>query len=75
MCAVCKKCPGIEINAIAQYVADHVRQGESLDLLVLKEMVAQMTGITLVRSNMWTVAHCAAGKLPTAVIAFYVRVA
>ncbi|KAK9815918.1 hypothetical protein WJX72_011962 [[Myrmecia] bisecta] len=46
---VCKKYPeGMEITAICQYLANQLKAGESFDLLVLKELVATMTGSTVV---------------------------
>ena len=33
----------MEITAICQYLANQLKQGESFDLLVLKELVSAMT--------------------------------
>ncbi|KAL4451471.1 hypothetical protein ABPG75_007133 [Micractinium tetrahymenae] len=41
---LCKKHPEVEVVALLQYVANQLKSSESLDLLVLKEMVATMTG-------------------------------
>jgi hypothetical protein len=34
----------MDLGAVVQYVADSVKAGESLDLLLLNEMLGQMTG-------------------------------
>ena len=34
----------MEVTALLQYLANQLKGGESLDLLVLKEMVQTMTG-------------------------------
>lgn len=36
-------CSEVEVNALLQYVANQLKSSESLDLLVLKEMVQTMT--------------------------------
>eukprot|EP00887_Chlorella_sp_A99_P001761 scaffold19.g1761.t1 len=41
---LCKKHPEVEVTALLQYLANQLKGGESLDLLVLKEMVVTMTG-------------------------------
>ena len=41
--ALCRKYPEMEITAICQYLANQLKQGESFDLLVLKELVSAMT--------------------------------
>ncbi len=42
---LCKKYPGLELTALCQYVANQLKDGETIDLLVLKELVAKMTMI------------------------------
>ena len=37
-------CREVELTALLQYLANQLKGGESLDLLVLKEMVVTMTG-------------------------------
>jgi len=43
--AVCKKYPEIEVLGILSYISSQLRQGNSLDLVVLKELVQKMAGI------------------------------
>ena len=46
--ALCKRCPeAVDLGAIVQYVADSVKAGEALDLLLLNELLGQMTGIAV----------------------------
>jgi hypothetical protein len=40
---VCRRYSGMEINAIAQYLVNQLKNRESYDLLVLKELVSIMT--------------------------------
>lgn len=40
-----KRYSDIEVNALLQYLANQLKESESLDLLVLKEMITTMTGI------------------------------
>jgi hypothetical protein len=43
---VCKRCTeSLDLGAVVQYVADAVKGGEALDLLLLNEMLGQMTGL------------------------------
>ena len=46
---VCHKYSGMEISAICQLLANQLRAGDSFDLLVLKELVESMTGITIIQ--------------------------
>lgn len=43
--AVCKKYPEMEIVGILSYISSQLRNGNSLDLVVLKELVQKMSGI------------------------------
>jgi hypothetical protein len=38
----------MEVNAILQYVADQLRANDAFDLLVLKELMTEMTGVHVV---------------------------
>lgn len=40
-----KKHNDVEVNALLQYVANQLKESQSLDLLVLKEMITTMTGV------------------------------
>jgi THO complex subunit 2 len=42
--AICKKYP-VEITALLQLIANQMKAGKSIDLLVLKDLVQKMTGI------------------------------
>lgn len=41
-------CRDIEVNSLLQYVVNQLNSGESLDLLVLKELLTTMTGVQAV---------------------------
>eukprot|EP00798_Chlamydomonas_sp_ICE-L_P015991 gene15991-22125_t len=43
---VCRKYQEMELSALCQYLANTLRAADSMDLLVLKELVSQLTGIT-----------------------------
>lgn len=45
---VCKKCGGMELRALCAYVVHQLKSGDSFDLLVLKELISQLTGINVV---------------------------
>ena len=42
---LCRRYEHMEIRAILQYVANKLKAGHTLDLVVLKEVVAKMSGI------------------------------
>lgn len=42
-----KKYPHIEINGVIQYVVNRLKDGSSLDLIVLRELISKMTGIEI----------------------------
>jgi hypothetical protein len=42
-----RRYPDVDICALCQFLANALRAGESLDLLVLKELVETLTGIAV----------------------------